>query len=273
MDLISGVSTSAATYFGRTALHGAVAKDQIGVLQILVNNGAKLGCRDCFGASAMDVAMEMESCLCLRQLRLIQINIRGSAKDPTQTTLTGTSKKRYDHNSKRHNNSFERTHSTLSQYSETNSILKKKAYSHVSRKHISSSAPAKEVRIKPNANEETQSTLSAATTDKIRSKQSVKWKDVSAEYWQVIEIPRKVESSVNVKQVKYALPKTIFKFSEVNNQKLKEEKDKSRELSASATANPADRLTPEIRQAMRYSKQKYVTHMTLYTKIFFSKSL
>lgn len=242
-----------ATYFGRTALHGAVARDQTTVLTILLHNGAKLGHRDCYGASAMDVAVEMDSCLCLRQLRLIQLNLRSSAKDSTQAVL---SSRKQLNNSKRNLNSFERTYSTLSQYSETNSILKKKVKPHVSRKHISSSAPVTELRISANANEETQSTISAATTGKIRPKPTVKWKDASSEYWQVVEIPRKVEESVNVKQVKYALPKTILKFSEVNNQVLQAEKDKVRTSLDNSPVQPGDRLTPEIRQAMRYSKQK-----------------
>jgi len=242
------------TYFGRTPLHGAAAKDQAVILQILVNNGAHVDHKDCFGASVMDVATEMNSCLCLRQLRIIHLNSRCSSRQQSISSSQSTTRKRANkHN--REAGSLERNQSTLSQYSETSSILKKRVQPHASRKHISSSAPVTEIRIKPNALEETESMISNATTGKVRPKQSVSWKDVSAEYWHVVEIPRSIEDTVNVKQVTYALPKTILKFSEVN-KSMQEEKERKQERESTAGSRREDRLTPEIRQAMRYTKHK-----------------
>lgn len=156
----------------------------------------------------------------------------------------------------------ERTHSTLSQYSESNSILKNRLQSQTLRKTLSSSAPVTELRIKPQVSNGTQSTVSTATTGKIRQRQNVKWHDSSAEYFQVTEIPRNIDKSVNVKQVTYSLPKTIFKFSAVNNQNMLDETNNEKKTEGMTNgANTAwnrseENVTPELKQAMRYSRQK-----------------
>lgn len=248
------------TYFGRTALHGAAARDQVAVLQILVNKDADLSQKDSYGVSPSGVASQMNSCLCLRQIRIIQLNRRTGPKHSSAKSMRCSTTTRSNTYVPR-SSGLERTHSALSLHSDRSSILKNRFQTHLSRKDLSASAPLSEMRNNLNSSNGTLSTISAATTSKIRQKRNVKWQECS--HWQVVEIPRKIEETVNVKPVTYSLPSTILKFSEVNSQKLREEKESLKNVKKDGIKgekeidkNSADRLTPELRQAMRFTKHK-----------------
>ncbi|WAR12898.1 ANK2-like protein [Mya arenaria] len=255
-----GVNPNGATMFGRTSLHAAVARDQVGVMDYLVTHGASLDRRDSFGHTPMDIALQFNSVLCYRKIRLMLLNLRGHSSGGVKKTITSSSKSKEGISDK------ERAKTAMSQYSDVSSISKPTCPVHVSRKQLSSSAPAVDMRHKLNDTERTHSSLSLATTGKVRQKYNVKWKETSTEYtfWNLGDMS-KIEDSVKVKQVSYSLPKTILKFSSVN--AAKSGQDPKREKENKLKEEVADKKpeSPEIVQAMKYSKEK-LKHFKKMTK-------
>ena len=211
-------------------------------MEFLVAKGAILSRPDFFGKTPMAIAHEMESVLCSRKIRLIQLNLRGkSASDVNSKSL---------HSSLRKEPHLDRAKlkSTLSNYSDSNASEKSKNRIHATRKDISASAPGS--RMSKNSLERTHSSLSSATTSKIRQKYNVKWKETSTEYtyWRVKD-SNDVQEAVKVIPVTYSVSKTLLKFSDVHTA----QKD-----AAYGDKDATKEEKPEIVQAMKFTNKKYV---------------
>ncbi|XP_061162439.1 microtubule-associated protein 9-like [Saccostrea echinata] len=72
-----GVNMNGSTHFGRTALHAAVCKDRIQIVNMLLDAGASVHVYDRYSQSPVDVAKSYNSFQCEKRLRLMQLNLRG----------------------------------------------------------------------------------------------------------------------------------------------------------------------------------------------------
>lgn len=77
-----GVNVNGRTHFGRTALHAAVCKDRIHIVNMLLDAGATVHIKDVYSKSPVDLAKTLHSFQCEKRLRLMQLNLRGQ-KDTT----------------------------------------------------------------------------------------------------------------------------------------------------------------------------------------------
>lgn len=253
----AGVGVNSATPFGRTPLHAAVAKDHVTIVDMLLNNGASHKQADRYGVVPLILAQQMSSAACFRKLRLMQLNLRGSASSSSTNKSTKSIKIQIQSDTRTENSKNEKINSSKPPYSETNSSPKHNfsAPLHASRKHLSKSAPLNETSRKvPEARDGTYSSLSNATTGKIRrSKGNVKWKDTKTEYvyWKNLgthtKTPREVEDTVNVKSMSLAEPKAIIKYSNIAKQNIQKAENGDDEISKDSE---------ELAKAMQYSKDR-----------------
>lgn len=75
--MITGVNVNGRTHFGRTALHAAVCKDRIYIVNMLLDAGASVHIKDVYSKSPVDLAKSLQSFQCEKRLRLMQLNLRG----------------------------------------------------------------------------------------------------------------------------------------------------------------------------------------------------
>lgn len=267
--LSPGVNVNSTTLYGRTPLHAAVAKDRAAMAEFLLSKGATLQKPDCFGVVPIELAQQMSSNTCFRKLRIMQLNLRGNYnKDSNKKTricikLDTAGRPEIYHP--------ERTQSTLSDYSQ--SKFDHETNRHASRKLISSSAPYSGIRRENLMSREgTQSSLSNATTSKIRQRNhNVSWKDTKTEitYLRHLNLHKKgqhgVEETVKVKPMTLVHPKTIVKYSDI----AKQEAMKNMHLidTSSNTENhskaPSDE-NKDLTKVMKYSKERYPNVLNVY---------
>ncbi|KAL5021203.1 hypothetical protein ScPMuIL_000358 [Solemya velum] len=72
-----GVNSNGCTSFGRTPLHAAVCRDQLKTLDLLLRHGGSMQQADVFGCTVFEVARLFQSKLCMKKLRVMQLNLRG----------------------------------------------------------------------------------------------------------------------------------------------------------------------------------------------------
>ncbi|XP_062580304.1 uncharacterized protein LOC134242236 [Saccostrea cucullata] len=72
-----GVNMNGSTHFGRTALHAAVCKDRIQIVNMLLDAGATVHVYDIYSQSPVTIAKSYNSFQCEKRLRLMQLNLRG----------------------------------------------------------------------------------------------------------------------------------------------------------------------------------------------------
>lgn len=72
-----GVNVNGRTHFGRTALHAAVCKDRIHIVNMLLDAGASVHIKDVYSKSPVDLAKSLQSFQSEKRLRLMQLNLRG----------------------------------------------------------------------------------------------------------------------------------------------------------------------------------------------------
>lgn len=75
--MITGVNVNGRTHFGRTALHAAVCKDRIHIVNMLLDAGASVHIKDVYSKSPVDLAKSLQSFQSEKRLRLMQLNLRG----------------------------------------------------------------------------------------------------------------------------------------------------------------------------------------------------
>lgn len=80
MTFFEGVNINGTTQFGRTPLHAAVAKDNLIIMKYLTDHGAKITITDILGKSPLDIAQACSSNMCEKNLKIMQLNLRGSDK-------------------------------------------------------------------------------------------------------------------------------------------------------------------------------------------------
>lgn len=80
MLITVGVDINGTTQFGRTALHAAASKDNLITLKYLIDHGAKIYITDLLGKSPLDVAQSCASHMCEKNLKIMQLNLRGNNK-------------------------------------------------------------------------------------------------------------------------------------------------------------------------------------------------
>ncbi|XP_076109671.1 uncharacterized protein LOC143078672 isoform X2 [Mytilus galloprovincialis] len=80
MLITVGVDINGTTQFGRTALHAAASKDNLITLKYLIDHGAKINITDLLGKSPLDVAQSCASLMCEKNLKIMQLNLRGNNK-------------------------------------------------------------------------------------------------------------------------------------------------------------------------------------------------
>lgn len=75
--MIAGVKVNGCTHFGRTALHAAVCKDRIHIVNLLLDAGATVHVYDTYSQTPVNIAKSYNSFQCEKRLRLMQLNLRG----------------------------------------------------------------------------------------------------------------------------------------------------------------------------------------------------
>ena len=173
--LITGVNVNGRTHFGRTALHAAVCKDRIQIVNMLLDAGAAVHMYDVYSQSPVDMAKSHNSFQCEKRLRLMQLNLRGQKDSHCNP------------------NSFskQRVLSTSHLHSPSKSEI---------RKNIKPKATSAGAKWRPihTSNQEPPSKLLSARSDK--NNNTIKSNTES--YWVVTQtsaIPREIESSLEKK--------------------------------------------------------------------------
>ena len=257
------------TLFGRTPLHATVAKDHVVMAEFLISKGASLQKADCYGVVPLELAKEMSSGLCFRKLRLMQLNLRGNS------SCSNVNKKsklilKIDMNDSTTRETYhpDRTQSKLSQYSDGGSLpVGSGTARHVTRKHLSSSAPVSvHNRRGMTSRERTQSSLSNFTTGKlVQNKRNVKWNDTKTEYTYCKYLHshqnghKAVEETVKIKPMRLAHPKTVVKYSNIAKQESLKAKKSGEEETAATEGNKNEEENEDdknLTHVMKYSKER-----------------
>ncbi|XP_045193786.2 uncharacterized protein LOC123549623 [Mercenaria mercenaria] len=268
MLLSVGVNVNSTTFFGRTPLHAAVAKDHVVMVDFLLNKGASPRKSDCYGLIPLELAKQMSSTLCFRKLRLVQLNFRGNSNTSANKKSKICIKLDTNTDSIRQDTSHQDvSQSRMSQYSDRSSLSNgQETTRHISRKHVSSSAPVSVFNRRDLLSREgTQSSLSNATTGKLRqTKQNVKWKDTQTEYtyWKHLNLHHKghnaMEGTVKIKPMTLAHPKTIVKYSNIARQESLKEKHLSDAENTTGEHELAQQSeeSKDLSNVMKYSKER-----------------
>lgn len=225
------VDVNQSTPFGRTPLHAAAARDQLGVLDLLLKHGASIRRTDCYGFSAVDVAKDMSSDQCAKRFRVLLLNLRGGVGQNTSRDIrSGTSlsdKKsasRFDlpNMPSRSNTVGEiQTHSTLSQMSEdmthydsvTPSVHRHKRLTPAST--VLSDASSTYLNKQNHVMTSVPTTVLKSSSD---PKKLIKWKDAPTgnTYWQVIELDkghnRIINKAMAIKPIALLQQTKVLKF-------------------------------------------------------------
>ncbi|XP_060555673.1 uncharacterized protein LOC132716418 [Ruditapes philippinarum] len=269
MLLSVGVHVNSTTLFGRTPLHAAVAKDHVVMAEFLISKGASIQKADCYGIVPIDLAKQMSSSLCFRKLRLMQLNFRGSSGSANAIKKSKLIVKIDTNTESTKQDTYhpDRTQSKLSQYSDGSSLpVGQDTAQHISRKHLSSSAPVSvHTRRGLTSRERTRSSLSNFTTGKLpQNRRNVKWKDTKTEYTYCKHLHSHqnglsaVEETVKVKPMRLAHPKTMIKYSNIANQEalkakaLNGEENPNEDKTNDKPAEDDKKLT----HVMKYSKER-----------------
>ncbi|KAH3784634.1 serine/threonine-protein kinase dst2-like [Dreissena polymorpha] len=245
MLLSVGVDPNSTTIFGRTPLHAAVAKDMVVIMDHLVDKGAVIHRPDCHGDSPLKIAQKMNAVLCFRRIRLMQLNLRGNS------CVAGK---------KGQNRAKSYTKESFWAHSSTSTAVNKSDVSkHAIRKQLSKSAPSLEVR-KSNPRSardvRTNSSLSNATTGKIKRGYNVKWSDTAFQHPHTRVTEAKVDDVVKVQPVTLALPKTIVKFSTVQNSAKDEKAEKVTKETPLKASDSGKEESKDITRAMKFTKER-----------------
>lgn len=286
------MNVNSTSLFGRTPIHGAVAKDRVTMAEFLLNKGASLRKADCYGVIPLDLAKQMSSTMCYRKLRLMQLNFRGSVRTYSNKKIhipinldiapdrldTYIEERTHDdrpdtYHQDRTHGSIQDTHynatSQLSHYSDSTSLphSSEQVTMHASRKHMSSSAPVNEYN-KLTASEGTLSSLSSATTGKTRqSERNVKWNDTRTEYtyWKQLNFQRNgspaIEETVHVKPVTLTQQNALLKFSNFARRDSLKNKVVTTD-SGEPTASETQRADKHLTDAMKYSSHRLGLHLS-----------
>ncbi|XP_041376183.1 uncharacterized protein LOC121388756 [Gigantopelta aegis] len=75
MLINTGVNVNEQTAFENRALHAACCKDHERIVDVLIQHGGTLACKNSMGDTPMDVAKKSFSKHCVRKLRMLQLNI------------------------------------------------------------------------------------------------------------------------------------------------------------------------------------------------------
>ena len=233
----SDVDVNAGTPFGRTALHAAVARDNLSVLDLLLKYAASIRQTDCYGESAQDVAKNMASEGCAKRLRIMLLNLRGMVafNQPTD------SRSRSGYQDRRH--LLKNGHTELPNRSNTVAEIRTRTnLSHVSESHIETNTERSSSTMM--ARHKRKPTLSASLsecssvnqcksdtsytqpitvmTNNSDSKKLIKWKDVPSgnTYWQVLDFGKNgsqsISNAMDVKPIALLQQRKVLKFDRTN---------------------------------------------------------